>query len=107
LLVSWCVGDMCDMAGSDEDLSRTRRPSAEDRGWSNTSGVLGGPTIGRSGDVVWGLYHAQGDEEHEFLGSALKPRSTVSPSLAPKPVATVLLVWPQNFAWVSRFGPQN
>jgi hypothetical protein len=33
LLVSWCVGDRYDMAGSDDDLGRSRRPSAEDRGW--------------------------------------------------------------------------
>jgi hypothetical protein len=30
LLVSWCVGDRCDMAGSDEDLGKSRRPDAED-----------------------------------------------------------------------------
>jgi hypothetical protein len=28
LLVSWCVGDKCDMAGSDEHLGRSRRPDA-------------------------------------------------------------------------------
>jgi hypothetical protein len=43
-----------------------------------------------------GLHHAQGNEEHGFLGLASKPRSSVSPNLASKPVATVLLVWPQN-----------
>jgi hypothetical protein len=32
LLVSWCVGDMCDMEGSNEDLGRSRRPGAEDQG---------------------------------------------------------------------------
>jgi hypothetical protein len=31
-----------------------------------------------------------------FLGSASKPRWTVSPSLTAKPVATVLVVGPQN-----------
>jgi hypothetical protein len=25
LLVSWCVGDRCDMAGSDEDHGRSRK----------------------------------------------------------------------------------
>jgi hypothetical protein len=30
LLVSGCVGDMCDMVGSDEDLGRSRRLGAED-----------------------------------------------------------------------------
>jgi hypothetical protein len=52
--------------------------------------------IKRSGDAVCGLHHAQGDEECGFLGLASKPRSTVSPGLASKPVATVLVVWPQN-----------
>jgi hypothetical protein len=28
LLVSWCVGDRCGMAGSDDDCGRSRRPSA-------------------------------------------------------------------------------
>jgi hypothetical protein len=37
LLVSWCVGGRCGMAGSDEDHSRNRRPSAEHRGWSHRS----------------------------------------------------------------------
>ncbi len=30
LLVSWCSGSRCDMAGSDDDRGRSRRPSAED-----------------------------------------------------------------------------
>jgi hypothetical protein len=56
------------MVGSDEDLGRSLRPGAEDRGWLNTSRVIGGRTIRRSGDTVCGLHCAQGDEEHEFLG---------------------------------------
>jgi hypothetical protein len=43
------------MAGSDEDHDRSRRPCVEDGGWSSTGWVLGGRTIGRSGDVVCGL----------------------------------------------------
>jgi hypothetical protein len=31
------------MAGSDEDHGRSRRHSAEDRGWSSTGWILGGP----------------------------------------------------------------
>jgi hypothetical protein len=96
LLVSWCVGDKCDMEGSNEDLGRSRRPSAEDWGWLSTGRVLGGRTIRRSCDAMCGLYRAQGDEEREFLGSDSKQRSTVSPGLASKPVATVLVVWPTN-----------
>jgi hypothetical protein len=55
------------MVGSDKDHGRSRRPSAEDCGWSNTSWILSGRTIERSGDTVCGLYHAKGDE-HGFLG---------------------------------------
>jgi hypothetical protein len=33
-----------------------------------TGWVLCGRTIERSGDVVCGLHHARGDEEHMFLG---------------------------------------
>jgi hypothetical protein len=68
LLVSWCVGNRCDMEGSDEDLGRSRIPGVEDWGWLSTCRVLGGRTIERSGDVMCGLYHAQGDEERGFLG---------------------------------------
>jgi hypothetical protein len=39
LLVSCCVGDRCDMLGNDEDLGRSRRPGAEDWGWSSTGQV--------------------------------------------------------------------
>jgi hypothetical protein len=84
LLVSWCVGDRCDMAGSDEDSSKSRRSGAEDQVWSSTGRVLGVRTIGMSGDAMFGLHHARGDEECVFLGWASKPRLTVS-----------------------RFGPQN
>jgi hypothetical protein len=90
LLVSWCVGDKCDMAGSNEDLGRSRRPGAEDWGWSSIGQVLGGQTIGMSGDAVCGLYRAQGDEGREFLGLTSKPRSTGFPVWASKPAA---LVW--------------
>jgi hypothetical protein len=37
-------------------------------GDGRTGRVLGGQTIGRSGDVVCDLYRARGDEEREFLG---------------------------------------
>ncbi len=39
LLVSWCAGDRCDMACSDVDRGTSRRPGAEDRGWSHRSGT--------------------------------------------------------------------
>jgi hypothetical protein len=37
LLVSWCACDRRVMACSDEDRGRSRRPGAEDRGWSHRS----------------------------------------------------------------------
>jgi hypothetical protein len=39
LLVSWCAGDRCGMACSDEHRGRSRRASVEDRGWSHRSGT--------------------------------------------------------------------
>jgi hypothetical protein len=39
LLVSWCAGGKCDMTCSDEDRDRSRRPGAEDPGWSHMSGT--------------------------------------------------------------------
>jgi hypothetical protein len=47
------------MACCDEDHGRSRRPGTEDRGWSSTGQVLGGRTFERSGDIVYGLHHAQ------------------------------------------------
>jgi hypothetical protein len=68
LLVSWCAGDRCDMAGSNEDRDKSRRPSADDRGWLSIRQVLSGRTIERSSDTVYSLHCAQGDKEHRFLG---------------------------------------
>jgi hypothetical protein len=58
------------MVASDEDLGKSRRPGAEDQGWSSTGRVLSGRMIERSGDAMCGLHHAQGDEERGFLSSA-------------------------------------
>jgi hypothetical protein len=68
LLVSWCVGDMCDKTSNDEDRDRSRKPGAVDWGWSNTVQVLSGRVIKRSGDTVCGLHHTHGYDEREFLG---------------------------------------
>jgi hypothetical protein len=84
------------MADSDEDRGRNRRLGAKDQGYSSIGWVLSGQMVERSCDTVYGLHSAQGDEEHGFLDSASKPRSTVSPGLASKLVATVFVVWPQN-----------
>jgi hypothetical protein len=59
LLVSWCAGGRCDMACSDEDRGTSRRPDAEDRGWSHRSStrVPGGREVGwrrvRSAPGTW------------------------------------------------------
>jgi hypothetical protein len=47
------------MAGVGEPVQRIRD--------GRTGRVLGGRTIGRSGDTVCGLYRAQGDEERGIL----------------------------------------
>jgi hypothetical protein len=62
LLVSWYAGGRCGMVCSDEDHGRSRRPGAEDRGWSHRSGTRW------SGDAVCDLHRAREDEEHGFLG---------------------------------------
>jgi hypothetical protein len=48
LLVSWCAGGRCGMACNDKDHGRSRRPGAEDRGWSHRSGTRwpGGQEVG-------------------------------------------------------------
>jgi hypothetical protein len=78
LLVSWCVGDRCDMGDNNEDHAKSRRPSAENWGWSSTDRVLGGWTIRRSSHVVCGLHCAYEDKERGFLGLASKPKLMVS-----------------------------
>jgi hypothetical protein len=58
---------MCDMTDIDEDLGISRRPGADDQGWSSIGRILGVRMIGRSSDAICGLYCAQEDEEHMFL----------------------------------------
>jgi hypothetical protein len=61
LPVSLCAGGRCGMACSDEDSGRSRRPGAEDQGWSHRSGSrwLGGRGVGwrrlRSTPGTWRL----------------------------------------------------
>jgi hypothetical protein len=77
LFVSWCAVDGCGMACSDENYGRNRIPGAEDQGWSHRSGTKW-PDDRKVGWRCVRLHRARGDEEHGFLGSASKPRSTVS-----------------------------
>jgi hypothetical protein len=61
------------MAGNDGDQDRSRRLGVEDRELSDTSWVLGGWTIGRSGDIVCDSHHTRGgDEKRGFPGLASK-----------------------------------
>jgi hypothetical protein len=53
------------MAGVGDLMQRT--------GNDSIGRVLGGRMIGRSGDNVCGMNHAQVDEEHGFLSLASKP----------------------------------
>jgi hypothetical protein len=46
-------------------------------GDGHTGRLLGGQAIERSDDAVCGLHCAREDEEHGFLGSTSKPKSTV------------------------------
>jgi hypothetical protein len=97
LFVSWCVGGECDMAGNDDDRGRSRRLGVEDRGWSSTSQVLSGRTIGRSGDAVCDPHCTRGgDEKHMFSGLASKPVVTVSHWFGLKTTVTVSWFGPQN-----------
>jgi hypothetical protein len=68
LIVSRCAGGKCGMMSSDDDLDRSRRPGANDHGWSITDRVLGGQTIMRSGDAVYGLH-----EERRSAGFLVEP----------------------------------
>jgi hypothetical protein len=67
LLVLWCVGGRCGMADNDKDRGKSRRPVAEDWGWSSVGRIHGGRMIGMSGDIVCSLHCTYGDEEHMFL----------------------------------------
>jgi hypothetical protein len=130
LLVSWCVGGECNMAGNDEDRGRSKRLCAEDQEWSGTSRVLSGRTIGRSGDAMCDPHHTRGgDEKCRFPSLAskrvgivcqwfdLKTTATISwfgtqnqgrrfGDLGLKITATISWFWPQNHV-VCRFAPQN
>jgi hypothetical protein len=48
------------MAGIGDLVQRTE--------YDHTGWVLGGRTIGRLGDAVYGLHRARGDEKRGFLG---------------------------------------
>jgi hypothetical protein len=56
------------MADSDEDQGRSRRLGVKDRGWSGTSRVLSGQTIGRSSDAcATCIMHVEETRSVDFL----------------------------------------
>jgi hypothetical protein len=96
LLVSWCVGDRCGMVGSDEDWVRSRRLSAENRGWLGRGQVLGAQTTvdneTRSASfLVWNQNHGQ-------LVFLFRPQNRLRRfgELAYKITATISWFGPQN-----------
>jgi hypothetical protein len=62
-----------------------------------TGRLLGGQAIKRSDNAVCGLHYAREDEEHGFLGSTSKPKSTVCQWFGLKTTETIS----------HRFEPQN
>jgi hypothetical protein len=96
LLVSWCAGDRCDMAGSDENHGKSRRDSAEDWGWSSQ---VGNSVPARSRGRVTLCVVCTMHKEMRSAGFLVRPQNKGR---------RFLPVWPQN-RWlrVSRFGPQN
>jgi hypothetical protein len=131
LLVSWCAGGRCGMTCSDKDHDRSRRPGAEDRGWSHRSGtrwpggqevrwrhVRSAPGMWRLGAwvswlslktkvdglwVVWPQNHSDG-----FLQFGLKTGGDGF-SWSDLKTGGEFLGWASKSRWwrVSRFGPQN
>jgi hypothetical protein len=96
LLVSWSAGSKCDMADSDKDLGRSRRPGVKDRGWSSTGRVLGGQMIVRLGDV-WTLSVPLGFTPWEASGTSLSSLMTIFVTLR-------FPVWKARIKCLSTFG---
>jgi hypothetical protein len=104
LLVSRCAGGRCDMACSDEDRGRSRRPGAEDQGWSHRLGTR----WPGDRDVRWHrVRSAPWKWRREARVSWLSLKTKVV-GLASKSVATDFLVWVSKLAApVWWFGRQN
>jgi hypothetical protein len=97
--VAWHVATRI-MAGVGDLVQRT--------GDGRTGRVLDGRTIERSGGAMCGLHRARGDEEHEFLAWASKPRATVCEWFGLKTTRTIFSgLTSKQVVRVSRFGPQN
>jgi hypothetical protein len=72
LLVSWCVGDMCDMAASDEDRGWSRRPGAENR---DGQAQVGYSVAGRSEGRVMSCVVCTVNMEMRSTGFLVEPQN--------------------------------
>jgi hypothetical protein len=91
LLVSWCAGGRYGMACSDEDHGRSRRPSAEDRGWSHRSDTRW--SRGRVAPCAVCTWHVVTTSVGFLVEPQNQGRRFVS-GLASKPLGRFLPVWP-------------
>jgi hypothetical protein len=85
LLVSWCADGRCDMTCIDENRGRSRRPGAEDRGWSHRLGTRW------SGDqeVLWRRVRSAPYTWRRAVRVSWLSHKTK--------VAGLSAVWPQNY----------
>jgi hypothetical protein len=107
LLVSWCVGGRCGMACSDVDRGRSRRPGAEDQGWSHRSVLDGRRSRGRVVPCAVCTVHVK----MRGAGLLVEPQNQgrwFLSGLASKPLRRFSPVWPQNrWRWFLSVWPQN
>jgi hypothetical protein len=95
----------CGMACSDKDRGRSRRPGAEDLGWSHMPGTRwpGGRVV----PCAVCTWHVETRSAGFLLEPQNQGRRFVS-GLASKPLGRFLAVWPQNLLrWFSLVWPQN
>jgi hypothetical protein len=107
LLVSWCAGGRCDMACSDDDHGRSRRPGVEDQRWSHRSGTRWPGSRGRVAPCEVGTCHVETRSVGFLVDPQNQGRRFVS-DLTSKPLGRFSPIYPQN--WLRRFlavWPQN
>jgi hypothetical protein len=116
LLVSCCAGGRCGVACNNEGCGRSRRPGAEDRGWSHRSGTRwpGGREVGwrrvRSAPGTWRLGVRVKDRRRRPEGGEWEPIKILLENLAYIPKSTrrpSLLTRPRPHSYSTAIGPQN
>jgi hypothetical protein len=95
---SWCAGDRCGMACNNEDRDRSRRPGAEEWGWSHRSDtrwpgdrvtLCAVCTVHIETRSAGFLVEPQNQGRWFVSGLASKPLGQFGSGLASKPLATV------------------